>query len=80
MKNKTKFLSVLAICLVLAGVTIFVYQSKYGSISLSGFVINQSGNETLNWPLIALVGQWLLLLLALIIAGVHYLSPYTTKY
>lgn len=80
MENRWKFFLIMIVCVVLAASTLVVYQSKYGSIVLSGFTINQSGNSTLNWSLVALVAQWFMLGLAIVIAGFHYLNPYKTKY
>lgn len=74
MENKVKFALILAIVVILAGITLFVYQDKYGDISMSGFAINDSGGEV-KWPLIALMAQWLILLLALFIAAINYLKP-----
>ena len=74
MKNQVKFLIVLFICVFIASITLFVYQGKYGTISISGNSIRDSFTGELNMPLIALVCQWVLFILALFIAGFYYLK------
>lgn len=79
MKNKVKFFIVLFIAAILAVATISVYSSRYGSIGISGFVIKNDSGE-MNWPLVALIAQWFVLFLAVVLAAFHYLSPYQHKY